>query len=237
MSIAGVVVYQIRQDGTLEGYWTHRDLGGTRGAERARGGVPGQLTGRYEVEIEIPGGQRVFQGSLTIEVLGTAYALVWSGTQLLPSPRAAGYSGIGVVENGFLTATFQEDDIVDEIRKQIEAANVAFGKAYASGVAANVSDLYTTDAAVLPPGGPRADGRAAIEAFWGVVMSGEIKNVELKTVEIEVFGETVVEAGNATLLKADGSLFDRGKYLVVWKRDGGRWRLHRDCWNSNGKGK
>jgi ketosteroid isomerase-like protein len=26
---------------------------------------------------------------------------------------------------------------------------------------------------------------------------------------------------------------DRGKYIVVWKDEGGKWKLHRDIWNSS----
>ena len=29
------------------------------------------------------------------------------------------------------------------------------------------------------------------------------------------------------------SVTDIGKYLVVWKREGGAWRLHIDIWNTN----
>jgi ketosteroid isomerase-like protein len=31
----------------------------------------------------------------------------------------------------------------------------------------------------------------------------------------------------------NGKTADRGKYIVVWKRDGGQWRLHRDSWNTS----
>lgn len=31
----------------------------------------------------------------------------------------------------------------------------------------------------------------------------------------------------------DGTVADRGKYIVVWKRVGGKWLLHRDIWNTS----
>jgi hypothetical protein len=30
-----------------------------------------------------------------------------------------------------------------------------------------------------------------------------------------------------------GKVLDRGKYVVIWKRDGAAWRIHRDIWNSS----
>jgi len=314
--------------------------------ERAWGGPPGELAGVYSVEINTPDNRKVFEGSLTIAEIGAAYALAWSGSQLLPQPMAARYSGIGVVENGdTLTATFQEDeaarglatlremwgktpgpngerfaeafthgtlrvllyaprntdpqtpheqdevyvvmkgmgsfilagtkrpfaegdvlfasartphrfeeftdDLVvwvvfygplggettGDVRKEIELANGDFAAAYARGNAAAVAAMYTAGAKLFPPGGPIVDGRAGIEQFWQTVMGSGIKNVELKTAEVEVFGDTVVENGSATLFSNGGGVADWGKYLVVWKRVEGKWLLHRDCWNSNGPAK
>jgi hypothetical protein len=64
-------------------------------------------------------------------------------------------------------------------------------------------------------------------------MAGGIKSVALKSVEVESFGDTIVEQGTATFYGEDQNLLDTGKYLVVWKRVEGEWKLHRDCWNSN----
>jgi hypothetical protein len=37
MSIAGVVSYKVKSDGSLDGRWTHLELGGRIAAERAWG--------------------------------------------------------------------------------------------------------------------------------------------------------------------------------------------------------
>jgi hypothetical protein len=31
-------------------------------------------------------------------------------------------------------------------------------------------------------------------------------------------------------------MIDEGKYVVVWKRVGGQWKLHRDIWTSSVRG-
>jgi ketosteroid isomerase-like protein len=35
------------------------------------------------------------------------------------------------------------------------------------------------------------------------------------------------------LLVANGSVADAGKYIVIWKKDGGTWKLHRDIWTTS----
>jgi uncharacterized protein (TIGR02246 family) len=118
-------------------------------------------------------------------------------------------------------------------RADIERANADLGAALAAGNAAGVAALYTDGARLLPPNHAPVDGRDAIEKFWQGVIDSGVKALTLKTAEVESFGETAVESGSATLYSPVGTVLEHGKYLVVWKRIGGRWRLHRDCWNSN----
>jgi ketosteroid isomerase-like protein len=32
---------------------------------------------------------------------------------------------------------------------------------------------------------------------------------------------------------AEGNVLDRGKYVVVWQREQGQWRIHRDIWSTS----
>jgi len=62
---------------------------------------------------------------------------------------------------------------------------------------------------------------------WG------IKSARLETVEAEGHGDTAIEIGKYTLSWEAGNVMDRGKYVVIWKQEGGQWKLHRDIWNSS----
>jgi ketosteroid isomerase-like protein len=31
----------------------------------------------------------------------------------------------------------------------------------------------------------------------------------------------------------DGKQIDKGKYIVLWKKEDGKWKLFRDCYNSD----
>ena len=54
------------------------------------------------------------------------------------------------------------------------------------------------------------------------------KGLELATVELDVLGDTANEVGTYHMLAEGGVTADRGKYVVVWKKEDGEWRLHRD---------
>ncbi len=121
----------------------------------------------------------------------------------------------------------------DDALKAIEEANATFAAAYEKGDAKAVSKMYTEMGQLFPPNSDIVEGRPEIEKFWKSVMAAGIVGVELKTIEVESFGDTIVESGRSTLLGKGGAILDKGKYLVMWKKVGRGWKLHRDCWNSS----
>ena len=118
----------------------------------------------------------------------------------------------------------------DVARDAIDAANAAFVKAFLAGDAKAVSNLYTEGAQLIAPGAEVALGRAAIAAFWAGSMK-TIRGVRLETAAVESAGDLAVEDGVAYLVGSDGS-HSSARYVVVWKRVAGSWRLHRDIWNA-----
>jgi uncharacterized protein (TIGR02246 family) len=121
----------------------------------------------------------------------------------------------------------------DDPRQAIESANAEFGAAFGRGDARAVAAMYTEWGQLYPPNQKIVAGRAAIEEFWKAAMTSGVKRAELKTTEVEGFGDSAVEGGTYTLYGNDGTTLDRGKYIVLWRRVAGKWKLHRDCWNSN----
>jgi ketosteroid isomerase-like protein len=77
------------------------------------------------------------------------------------------------------------------------------------------------------------EGRDAITKMWSSLLASGIRSLALTAVEVTGGGDTAQEVGTYLLKTPDGSVADEGKYIVLWKKDGGRWRLHRDIWNSN----
>ena len=123
-------------------------------------------------------------------------------------------------------------DIAD-VRKAIEQGDDIFGMRVKAGDAAGLAALYTSTAMLLPPGSQPVTGHSNIEAFWRSVMDMGIKEANLQTLEVEAFGDTAIEVGTYVLRVEGGQTADQGKYIVVWKREGGAWKLHRDVWNTS----
>ena len=119
----------------------------------------------------------------------------------------------------------------DEVRKVIAEGNRSFGAAAARKDYAGMAAFYTEDAKVLPPDAPIVSGRKPIEEFWRTAADAlGLIDVTLKTIDLEVAGDTAYEIGEADLKLSSGQA--KVKYLVVWLQRDGRWHLHRDIWNS-----
>lgn len=122
-----------------------------------------------------------------------------------------------------------------EPRTHIDEALVKFVAAFNAGDAATVASFYSEDAAVFPPGGPRVDGRAAIRTFWQGAIDSGMKIDDLHAVEVDARNDLAGEVGVFTLsVPSDsGPTKVSGKYVVIWKRTGHTWQLHRDIWNTH----
>jgi uncharacterized protein (TIGR02246 family) len=120
----------------------------------------------------------------------------------------------------------------DAVRRSVDEGNRKFGAAAARKDYAGMAALYTDNAKVLPPDAPIVTGKKAIEEFWRAAATAlGLTDVTLKTIDLEVTGDTAYELGEADLQLGSGQA--KVKYLVVWHRGGdGQWRLHRDIWNN-----
>jgi uncharacterized protein (TIGR02246 family) len=120
-----------------------------------------------------------------------------------------------------------------DVSSGIEAGNRRFMSAVERGDAAALAALYSQQAILLPPHSDFVSGGDAIRQFWQQVLELGIKQVALETLEVQDYGDTAHEVGRYTLRMGDGQPVDSGKYLVVWRREGGTWKLHRDVWNTS----
>jgi len=113
----------------------------------------------------------------------------------------------------------------------ISTAQQRFLRVFATNDLAGIGDCYTEDAQMLVANMDAICGRAAIQAvFKFTAVRGH--TLEFQTQELDVAGETAIELGRYLRRRGDGSLFDRGKYMVVWKRAAGEWKIHRDMFST-----
>ncbi len=117
------------------------------------------------------------------------------------------------------------------VRNAIEAANKRFVEALSKGDAARIADMYAEGARVLPPNSPMVLGRQRIQEFWQSFINAGAK-LTLSTSDVEAQGNVAYEVGTYELIFPDNKR-DAGKYVVVWRRQKGDWKLAVDIWNSN----
>lgn len=117
---------------------------------------------------------------------------------------------------------------------QIQALNDKWDAAFNKGDAAAMAALYAEDAAVLPPGADMIKGRAGIEKFWGGAVQ-QLGDAKLTTVDVLPLGSAAArEIGTFSFKTKAATPQDvSGKYVVVWRKIGGKWLLATDIWNTN----
>ena len=133
-----------------------------------------------------------------------------------------------------LTAFAQEKGGAKEA---IAAANKAFEAAHLKGDAAALAAQYTEGGQLLWEDRPIISGRKNIEAEWAKDMGGPGRKAKLTTLEVEEHGDWAYEVGMFDVTAPDGKVVYDGKYICIWKRENGKWKIHRDIGNKNGAAK
>ena len=118
------------------------------------------------------------------------------------------------------------------VKASIVAANQKFMDVFSKGTT-GIGDLYATDAELYPPNADVVKGNTAIGPIWKGAFDAGVKNVRLETVSADPAGDKIIETGRYKLSGADGTTIDAGKYIVVWKKEKGDWKLYRDIWNTS----
>ena len=121
----------------------------------------------------------------------------------------------------------------DGIRKAILAAEKVFVAAYNDHDAPGLAALYTRDGEIMPPNSGVVKGVRKLQALFKSFWDAGDTVMKLDTVEAKGFGDTAYEVGKYTLSGDSGKVNDRGKYIVIWRKVGGQWKLYRYIYNTN----
>lgn len=113
-------------------------------------------------------------------------------------------------------------------RAAIEAMTADYQAADRAGDHAAIAALYADDAVILPADKPAARGREALDAYFAA-NDAEPEDITFTTDDIVVSdaGDMAYEVG--TVAGPDGS----GKYLTVYSKIDGRWRIVGDSWSGD----
>ena len=117
----------------------------------------------------------------------------------------------------------------------IKAENARWADAFARGDYEAIGRLYTRDGTLLPPGGNKVTGSSAIVGYFNKGYAGS-KPATVSFSNAEFYGNdrVVTEVSDVEVHDHDGKLKFRGKQTLVFLKEGGAWKLHRDMWNDCG---
>jgi len=119
----------------------------------------------------------------------------------------------------------------------IAKTRAAFEKAAVAQDAAAIAKLFTADGEEMPPNAPAAKGRAAVEAFHKAFAQQFMNHgFSLSSAETKVIGDTAYEIGTykQTLMAMKGGMIDdKGKYIVIMKKDPSGWLIADVIYNSD----
>ncbi len=118
-------------------------------------------------------------------------------------------------------------------KKTIEEANVAFSDLVKKGDSTALAAMYASDAKLMGANMPSITGTNNISATFGEMFRMGIGGVTLTTSGIWGNESLLSEEGTFSLMDKAGKEIDKGKYIVLWKMEDGKWKIFRDCWNSD----
>ncbi len=139
-------------------------------------------------------------------------------------------------ERAYLIETksnFEIDKTITEI-KQIVDLNESFSKYYVNADYESLVNMYCEDGIILPPGADLIKGREEIKKRWILPEGVTIPYHEISPVEIQIIDDYAYDLGyyEGRTLKKDNSESEwKGKYLIIWKKEDGQWKIYADAWN------
>ncbi|HEX9172416.1 MAG TPA: nuclear transport factor 2 family protein [Telluria sp.] len=121
------------------------------------------------------------------------------------------------------------------LKDEIQAAQDQLAQAFIARDAVRAAALYSADARMMPDGIPTCIGQHGVCEFFGQAIENGIVSARFTTQDVEGDAAQAVEIGRYELYadhpSGDRIRVDDGRYLVVWRKEGGSWRIFRDMFN------
>lgn len=135
-------------------------------------------------------------------------------TSMLIAIGCASFAGCGKIEDGLPAAV-----------------TTAVTRDFNQGDAIRTAAHYTDDAQILPPRHPLIEGKPAIAAFFAANIDKYIGFGNETTWSV-VRGDVGIEQGIYKVRNVRvGEDVETGKYLRIWKKTNGGWKLYRDMFS------
>ena len=132
----------------------------------------------------------------------------------------------------------EETKVFDMVAAQqaINELNTTYADAFTKGDAAGVASCYTADAKFMPPNSKTYEGNAAIQEEMSAFFKNGTMKLDIKSVGLWGDENTLTQENVWSVFDKDGVEIDHGKSLIVYKKEADKWKIYRDCYNSDSNG-
>jgi len=112
------------------------------------------------------------------------------------------------------------------LEKEIELRLREYEGHLQNGDSIALGNMYMEDAEIIPS----TVGRKNIIKAFGSMIRDSITGSSFKTTKLWGNDQLLVEDGTGTWSLTNGKVVGSGRYLLVWKKDDGKWKILRDTW-------
>ncbi len=119
------------------------------------------------------------------------------------------------------------------VKAKLDSMNVNYHDRFRDSTPTYFAARYTADACVMAPDMPRVCGIDGITAFYWNNGDSQTTTLDIKGEEVSGTEKEVTEVGNYRVLDDEGTEMDKGKFIAIYRNEGGAWKVHREIWNSD----
>ena len=119
-----------------------------------------------------------------------------------------------------------EQTDISILEKEIELRLREYEGHLKNGDSIALGNMYVEDAEIIPS----TVGRDNIIKVFGSMIRDSITGSSFNTTKLWGDEHLLVEDGTGTWYHTNGTAVGSGRYLLVWKKDDGKWKILRDTW-------
>lgn len=117
------------------------------------------------------------------------------------------------------------------LEKEIELRLREYEKHLQNEDSIALGNMYTVNSEVIPS----TVGRENITKVFGRMIRDSITGSGFQTVHLWGNDQLLVEEGTGTWSHKNGEIVGTGRYLLVWQKEEGEWKILRDTWFADKK--
>lgn len=118
-------------------------------------------------------------------------------------------------------------------RKVIDENNARFTRAHITGDGKLIDSMFTRDARSLPPESEPVIGVAAISKLTAQYLASGVSEFTEVTTDFYGNEDLLIDQGDYVMVYGKEKTREKGKYMNVWKKEDGVWKIYSNIWNTN----